>query len=108
MLILNQQLAVKCLDVDELAGSEDATMATAQETVRGEVYINQLVSSTQCTHVTRYRGHGARNWTAHVAKGFDKGRRVTTFDRQDVLIYQDFAGCGSLDDLIENHKDKKR
>lgn len=84
--MLNQQLAVKCLDVVELAGSEDATMAIAKENVRGEVNINQLVSSTRCTLVTQYRGHGARNRTAHIAKGLDNGGIIRTFDRQGIYL----------------------
>lgn len=83
-------------------------MKDAKDNVRGEVSINQLVSSTQCSHVTRYRGHGVRNWEDHIAKAFGKDSEAYTLDRQDVLIYQDFARCGDLKHLIENHRDKKR
>lgn len=83
-------------------------MKDANDNVRGEVSINQLVSATQCSHVTRYRGHGVRNWEDHIAKAFDKDGGAYTLSRQDVLIYQDFARCGDLKQLIENHRDKKR
>ena len=57
---------------------------------------------------TRYRGYGVRNWEDHIAKAFDKDGRAYALSRQDVLIYQDFARCGDLKQLIENHRDKKR
>lgn len=97
-------MAVKCLDVDEIAGCEDETPATARVKVQGEVNINQLVDTTQCSHVTRYRGHGVRNWEDRIAKGFGKASGAMTLSRQAVFIYQDFAGCGNLDQLIRNHK----
>ncbi|KAJ4991425.1 G2-specific protein kinase nim-1 [Stagonosporopsis vannaccii] len=100
---IEEQMAVKCQEVNELANDlKDSTLATANAAVKRELNIHQLVGSTQCSHVIKYRGHSVRKKDTHVIK--PDSQEVETYSRKTVHLYQDFADCGNLEHLIDRHR----
>lgn len=50
------------------------TVDDANAEAQREVTVNQLIESTQCSHVSRYRGHSVRTSESHLIRPGDNAR----------------------------------
>lgn len=83
------------------------TVDDANAEAQREVTVNQLIESTQCSHVSRYRGHSVRTSESHLIRPGDNAR-VMKIPQKGVHLYHDFAGCGNLGEVINRHRKSQK
>ncbi|KAH6643789.1 kinase-like domain-containing protein [Boeremia exigua] len=107
---IEEHLAVKCLELNELASDSNERLdrKDVDAAVQREIAALELVRSTQCSHVSNYRGHSVREFDSHCIRPGDNDTQMWTYHRKTVHLYQDFAGHGDLKQLINHHRKTKR